>query len=134
MTGLGETEGTGEGLDAGVCAMWAMVVGSEGKSRQEAGSGVPPMGWSSQRTDLPQVPEMPQDPLIRPNLTSQGASCHGYAAEARQNNPDLGPDFAGTQQGGWRSGAESGGCPGWAEPPDERKRTGNSFEGEAVFL
>lgn len=93
MTGLGRTEGTGEGLDAGVCAMWAMAVGLGGKSRQAGGSGAPQMGWSSQRTDLPQVPEMPQDPLIRPNLTSQGASCHGHAAEARQNNPDLGPDF-----------------------------------------
>ena len=30
--------------------------------------------------------------------------------------------------------AESGGCPGWAEPPEERKRTGNSFEGEVAFL
>lgn len=93
MTGLGGTEGTGEGLDAGVCAVWATAVGSGGKSRQAGGSGVPPTGWPSQQTDLPQVLGMPQDPLIRPNLTSQGASCHGHVAEARQNNPDLGPDL-----------------------------------------
>lgn len=87
MTGLRGTEDTGEGLDAGVCAMWVTAVGSGGKSRQAGCSGGPPMGWSSQQTDLPHTPKTPQDPLIRPNLTSQGASCHG------QNNPDLGPDF-----------------------------------------
>lgn len=33
MTGLRGTEDTGEGLDAGVCAMWVTAVGSGGKSR-----------------------------------------------------------------------------------------------------
>ena len=93
MTGLGGTEGTDEGLDAGVCAMWAMAMGSGGKSRQAGGSRVPSTGRSSQRTGLPQVLGMTQDPLIRPNLTSQGAFCHNHVAEARQNNPDLGPDL-----------------------------------------
>lgn len=66
MTGLGGTEGTDEGLDAGVCAMWAMAVGSGGKSRQAGGSRVPSTGWSSQWTDLPQVLRMNQHPLIGP--------------------------------------------------------------------